>query len=156
MKTRLWGALAGIVVLGLLAATLTACGGSKKTTASTAMVTKATASTAVVTTLAGKAGPWGSADGSGAAARFDIPVGIACDAAGNLYVADTYNCTIRKITPAGDVTTLAGKARFSGSADGRGGAARFWRPYSIACGAAGNLYVADTNNGTIRKITLSH
>ena len=61
MKTRLWGVLAGVVVLGLLAATLTACGGSKKTTASTAMVTKATASTAVVTTLAGKAGQIGRA-----------------------------------------------------------------------------------------------
>ena len=89
MKTRLWGVLAGIVMLSLLAVTVTACGRSKTATASTAVE---------VTTLAGKAGSRGSADGSGAAARFNQPFGIACDAAGNLYVADTNNCTIRKIT----------------------------------------------------------
>jgi len=90
MRTRLWGVLAGIVMLSLLAATVTACGGVSKVAAgSTAVVT---------TTLAGKAGSRGSADGSGAAARFNQPFGIACDAAGNLYVADTNNCTIRKIT----------------------------------------------------------
>src|ERR1022692_4874131 len=68
------------------------------------------------TTFAGKAGPSGSADGTGSAARFELPEGVAVDSAGNVYVADTYNSTIRKITPAGVVTTLAGSAGNVGSA----------------------------------------
>jgi sugar lactone lactonase YvrE len=107
----------------------------------------------VVTTLAGTAGVSGSADGSGAAARFASPVGIAADAAGNLYVADFDNYTIRKITAAGVVTTLAGTAGVSGSADGSGAAARFSGPNAIALDTAGNLYVTDLYNCTVRKIT---
>jgi sugar lactone lactonase YvrE len=106
-----------------------------------------------VTTLAGKAGQQGSTDGMGAAARFMTPTGIACDAAGNLYVTDSSNNTIRKITPAGKVTTLAGKASSAGSADGMGAAASFNNPTGIACDAAGNLYVTDSDNCAIRKIT---
>ena len=71
------------------------------------------------TTLAGNAG-YGSADGTGANARFYYPSGVAVDSAGNVYVADTCNHTIRKVTPAGVVTTLAGLAGSSGSADGTG------------------------------------
>jgi hypothetical protein len=108
-----------------------------------------------VTTLAGLAGTNGSADGSGTAARFNHPSGVAVDAAGNVYVADTDNDTIRKITSAGVVTTLAGSAGVSGSADGSGTAARFSGPSGIAADAAGNLYVADTLNHTIRKVTSS-
>src|SRR5439155_1336119 len=85
----------------------------------------------VVTTIAGAAGVFGSADGSGSAARFSAPAGIAVDSAGNLYVADTYNQTIRKVTSAGVVTTLAGTAGVTGSADGTGGAARFYNPYAV-------------------------
>ncbi len=107
----------------------------------------------VVTTLAGLAGSSGSADGTGNAARFLNPNGIAVDVAGNVYVADTFNYTIRKVTPAGVVTTLAGLAGSAGSVDGTGSAARFFDPNGIAVDAAGNLYVADTANRSIRKIT---
>ena len=109
--------------------------------------------TGVVTTLAGTRGVNGSADGSGAAARFNYPQGIALDMAGNLVVADTRNQIIRKITLAGEVTTLAGTAFATGSANGGGAAAQFNGPRGITADSAGNLYVADRGNGTIRKIT---
>jgi streptogramin lyase len=107
----------------------------------------------VVTTLAGSAGSFGSTDGTGTAARFWGPQGIAVDGAGTVYVADTNNNTIRKITPAGVVTTLAGSAGSGGATNGTGTAARFSGPNGIAVDNDGNLYVADTNNNTIRKIT---
>ena len=106
----------------------------------------------VVTTLAGSPGIIGSADGTGAAASFDNPSGIAVDTAGNLYVAETYNHIIRKLTPAGVVSTLAGVAKAVGSADGVAAAARFFYPTGITSDAAGNLYVTDSGNSTIRKI----
>jgi hypothetical protein len=107
----------------------------------------------VVTTLAGTAGQSGSADGTGSAARFDGPFGVAVDSANNVYVADSFNYTIRKITPAGVVTTLAGTASQSGSADGTGSAARFGEHVGVAVDGAGNVYVADTGNATIRRVT---
>jgi hypothetical protein len=107
----------------------------------------------VVTTLAGTAGMLGSTDGTGVAARFSAARGVATDAAGNVYVADTDNDTIRKITPAGVVTTLAGIAGMTGSTDGTGAAARFSSPQGVATDSAGNVYVADTGNDTIRKVT---
>ena len=107
----------------------------------------------VVATLAGLAGSVGSADGSGLAARFYYPCGVAVDSAGNTYVADWFNCTIRKVTPAGVVTTLAGQAGSSGSADGTGNAARFLQPCGVAVDSAGKVYVADLGNNTIRKVT---
>jgi hypothetical protein len=109
--------------------------------------------TGAVTTLAGSANASGSADGTGAAARFYVPLGVAVDGAGNVFVADSYNGTIRKITPAGVVITLAGSADASGSADGTGAAARFWEPSGVAVDGTGNVFVADTDNNTIRKIT---
>jgi sugar lactone lactonase YvrE len=107
----------------------------------------------VVSTLAGMAGDNGSADGTGAAARFLWPSGLAVDGTGNVYVADTWNHTLRKITPAGVVSTLAGMALASGSEDGTGPAARFYYPEGVAVDGSGNVYVADTQNHTIRKVS---
>jgi len=109
--------------------------------------------TGTVSTFAGTFGEAGSADGTGTAAKFDSPQGLAIDAAGNLYVADTGNQIIRKITPAGLVSTLAGLARISGNTDGTGSAARFNRPRRIALDPNGNLYVTEAGNNDVRKIT---
>jgi hypothetical protein len=106
-----------------------------------------------VSTLAGSPGMAGSLDGTGAAARFNGPTRLALDAAGDLYVADTGNHLIRKVTPAGVVTTLAGAAGVPGSVDGIGAAARFNQPSGIAVGPTGILYVADAGNATVRQIT---
>jgi sugar lactone lactonase YvrE len=111
------------------------------------------ASDGTVTTIAGTAGASGNADGAGAAARFNNPGNVAVGADGTLYVTDSGNHTIRKITPAGIVTTLAGTAGVTGNADGVGAAAQFNQPWGIAVDTAGNVYVADTENYLIRKIT---
>src|SRR4029077_6812880 len=108
---------------------------------------------AVVTTLAGLARNTGSADGTGSAAEFDYPYGVAVDINGNVYVADTSSQTIRKVTPAGVVTTLAGLAPYYGSADGTGNGARFYSPAGGGVDSGGNVYVADQSNHTIRKVT---
>jgi sugar lactone lactonase YvrE len=111
-------------------------------------------SNVVVSTFAGSPGQQGSTDGTGSAARFFSPQGIASDSSGNIFVADTYNNTIRKITPAGVVTTLAGSPGQQGLVDGTGSAARFRLPMGITVASSGNIYVADTLNGAVvRKIT---
>jgi hypothetical protein len=104
-------------------------------------------------TLAGTAGSTGNTDGTGAAARFYNPTGVSLDSAGNVFVADYYNQTIRKVTSAGVVTTLAGTAGLSGSTDATGSAARFYNPRGVSVDTAGNVFVADTSNNTIRKVT---
>ena len=119
------------------------------------VIRKVVPSTGVVTTVAGLAGNSGSADGLGSLARFNFPSGVAVDSEGNLFVADTENHTIRKILPSGSVSTLAGLAGSSGGADGTGSAARFDSPSDVAVDLSGNVYVADTDNFTVRKVVPS-
>lgn len=106
----------------------------------------------MVSTFAGTVGTPAYADGTGTAAMFNRPSGIAADAQGNVYVADTFNNMIRKITPAGVVTTLAGTTT-SGQQDGTGAAAGFTAPQGVAVDSAGTVFVADTSNNCIRAIT---
>jgi sugar lactone lactonase YvrE len=106
-----------------------------------------------VTTLAGS-GVIGSADGAGQSASFNYPTGIATDARGNIYVADSGNFKVRVVSPAGNVTSLAGSGSI-GSVDATGTSASFSNLGGLALDAAGNVYVADTGNNTIRKITQS-
>jgi sugar lactone lactonase YvrE len=116
-------------------------------------IRKIVIATAAVSVFAGQAGSSGSTDDTGSAARFYTPEGVAVDSSGNLYVADTNNQTIRKISSTGVVTTLAGRAGFSGSSDGVGTGARFQHPADLAVDSLGNILVVDTDNHTIRKIT---
>jgi Immunoglobulin domain/Fibronectin type III domain/NHL repeat len=95
----------------------------------------------------------GGIDGSLLSATFNSPTGIVIDSVGNLYIVDTGNSTVRKISSSGTVTTLAGVAGLKGNVDGSGAIARFNQPQGIALDNLGNIYVADTGNGTIRKIT---
>ena len=110
----------------------------------------------VVTTIAGSADNPGTADGTNGAARFNILTSVAADSIGNLYVTDSGNQTIRKVSPVGTnwvVTTIAGSAGVSGSADGTNSTALFSSPTGVAVDSAGNLYVADSSNATIRAIS---
>lgn len=112
----------------------------------------------VVTTLAGSASDYGTVNATGSAARFQSINGVATGAAGNVYVAEALSCTIRRVSPAGMVTAFAGKTGTYGSADGNGEEARFCATShaglsNLATDVVGNLYVADTSNGAIRRIT---
>ncbi|MGB4446551.1 MAG: T9SS type A sorting domain-containing protein [Cloacibacterium sp.] len=105
-----------------------------------------------VSVFAGCLSCTGNTDGFGTWARFNSPTGIAIDSNNNLYVADTGNHIIRKITPAGNVTTIAGSG-VAGNTDGTGTSAKFSAPRGIAIDNNDNLYVTDYNNHRIRKIT---
>ncbi len=105
----------------------------------------------VVTTLAGN-GAQGTIDGSGTAASFNYPIGIAVNASGNLYVGDQFNEKVRQITPGGTVTTFAGNGSV-GSTDGAAATAAFYYPTGIAVDASGNIFVTDLGGNTIREIT---
>jgi len=104
-------------------------------------------------TFAGCPGMLGTADGIGSAARFHTPKGVAVDNGGNVYVADSQNCTIRKITQAGQVTTIAGSPGVSGSTDGDNSNALFGHVQGVAVDECNNVYVSDTGNCTIRRIS---
>ena len=104
------------------------------------------------TTLAG-ANSGSSQDGVGGNARFESPHGIGIDGSGNLYVGDTGNHTIRKVTSAGVVSTIAGTTRMPGNTDGSGAAALFGDPVGVAVDGQGNVYVADGSSNTIRELT---
>jgi sugar lactone lactonase YvrE len=109
--------------------------------------------TGAISILAGSVGVTGSSDGAGGNATFNGPSGLKLDSENNVYVADTYNSTIRKISPTGVVTTLAGTAGSLGTNDGIGAAARFSGPSYLAVDRGGSIYVTDTANSTIRKVS---
>jgi sugar lactone lactonase YvrE len=114
-------------------------------------IRKITLATTEVTTLAGKPGVVGNSNGTGAAASFKSPIGIATDGT-NLFVSDSDNHTLRKIVIAtGAVSTLAGTAGSLGNTDGSGAAARFYYPFGVATDGS-SLYVADRGYHLIRKI----
>ena len=104
-----------------------------------------------MSTIAGD-GTAGYADGPAAQSRFNGPIGVAVDKDGNVYVADTYNDRIRKISTDNQVTTVAG-AGTPGYADGASYNAIFDTPCGIAVMNDGSLVVADTGNNQLRKIT---
>lgn len=125
-----------LLIAGFTAVALTVCGidGGSPTSSP-----RPTSSTSI---FAGKSGARGTLDGSAGTARFNVPTGVAPDQNGNLYVADSENYTIRKIS-AGTVPTIAGSASAPGSAEGTGTAASFRGPSNIAISPSGNLYVTD-------------
>ncbi len=109
-----------------------------------------------MTIFAGRLGSCGSLDGVGTGAAFNQLESLTYDGQGNLYVADTGDSQIRKVVISTQtVTTLAGQPGVAGSADGIGTAATFFSPYGVACDGQGNLFIADSNNQTIRQLVLS-
>lgn len=107
------------------------------------------------THFAGTTGGGGRFDGSGSQASFSEPNGVTVDGAGNLYVADTANHTIRKISPTGAVTTLAGLAGSPASRDGRGGVARCAYPIAVAAQPDGTVFFTESGTGSLRRISPS-
>src|SRR5262249_40283049 len=110
-----------------------------------------------VSTIAGVPGFSGSTDGTNSGARFNYPNDIVLDSVGNLYIADTYNYTIRKMVPDGTnwvVQTIAGLAGAPGGIDGTNAGARFYLPRRIAVDSGGNIFVSDLQN-KIRMVTPS-
>ena len=111
----------------------------------------------IISTLYGTGALGSAGDGGPAtAAQFNVPAGLAFDPSNNLYVADKFNHRIRRITPAGIISTYAGSGNIDGGFAGDGGpatSARLSAPNSLSIDAAGNLYIHDTGNLRIRKVT---
>jgi hypothetical protein len=120
------------------------------------IIRKITKSTGIVSTFAGTAGTSGTTNGTGTAAKFNSPTFITIDSSDNLYVTDSANHGIRKITKDGVVTTLAGTLGSSGTTNGTGTAAKFNSPFGIIVDSTStNLYVSEFLNHTIRKIVIT-
>lgn len=155
MKNPLFYLLAAALLLPLAASAQQRKAPARPTRAAAPSPARPVAAAGTFEVLAGKADIFATVhykDGSASAAHFSIMTSVAMNAAGTVYVADTDNHVIRKITAAGEVSTLAGLAGIAGSADGAGAAARFNKPKDLAVDAAGTVYVADHNNHTIRRI----
>ncbi len=120
----------------------------------TGWIKRLSADMSTIVPIAGGAGS-GAVDGPALDARFSQPAGLAHDAAGTVYIADTGNHTIRRLATDGTVSTIAGLAGSSGGADGSGAAARFSSPRGIFMAPDGDLYVADTGNSRIRRVTVA-
>ena len=121
-----------------------------------ACISSAEAQTYDFITIAGRAGTDGTADGTNGSVQFNNPNGIVLDSSSNLYVADFVSHTIRKLTLVGTnwvSTTISGRAGYPGSTDGTNSDALFYQPWGLAADTGGNLYVADSGNRTIRKLT---
>ncbi len=116
------------------------------------LVIDATGTNCVVTTFAGGPSQNGSVDATGTNALFHFIHGLAVDSAGNIYAIDRSNDDVRKITPAGVVTTFAGVPGLAGSVDGSGGGAQLYGPQELAVDNSGNIYVIEFFNNTVRKI----
>jgi len=114
--------------------------------------TSALAAQGLVSPLAGTTGEAGFRDGKASGAAFNDPMGLARDSQGNVFICDARNHVIRKITPAGIVSTVAGRPGVEGAANGVGAKARFRFPADIALAPNGDLFVADSGNHCIRKI----
>jgi serine/threonine protein kinase, bacterial len=134
--------------------TATANTGTASANVTSVAVACADSGVAVGTFAGSLSGTAGNANGTGTAATFSAPAGVAVDSSGNVYVAEYGNNDIRKITPDAVVTLFAGSSSgTSGSANGTGSAASFWNPTGVAVDSSGNVYVADESNNEIRMIT---
>jgi sugar lactone lactonase YvrE len=119
-------------------------------------IRKVTVATGIITTVAGTGvGGFAGDGGQATAARLQNPTGVAATASGDLYIADRYNHRIRKVSAStGVITTVAGSGTAGyGGDNGAATAAQLYYPYAVAVDAAGNLFIADTNNNRIRKVT---
>ena len=146
------GTLAETRVGGLSGVVADAAGNLYFTDAANHTIRKLSAA-GISSTIAGMPGQAGSDDGTGEAARFMGPAGIAINSEGVLFVADTANQLIRRISVTGEVTTLAGQPGITGTSDGPGAEAKFNYPQGIAVGPGDVVYVTDTYNHSIRKIS---
>lgn len=141
----------GAASAALLAGLLAACNGSGSGTASAPP--QPAPPVPSIALLAGDIGALGNLDGPGPLARLNAPGAMAFDAADNLYIADVDNHLIRKLTPQGNLSTVAGNRHSPGSADGAAATSGLANPTGVAVDRAGNVFVLDFGNGTIRKIT---